>query len=193
MKRIGIYGGSFDPIHWGHLLAAQAAYEELSLDRLFFVPASRSPFKPERRPLAAEQRLRLIRLALAGSDGFEVCESELQVTGVSFTINTVRRFAGEHPDAELICLVGADHVGTLPEWKDAEVLSQMASFAVIPRPGLPGRRPPDSFDCRWLRGWPIELSSSEIRERIRHGKSIRRMVDPAVADAILSDGLYQDG
>ena len=192
MKRIGLYGGSFDPFHLGHLLAAQAAYEELSLDRLVVVPASRSPFKPDFRPLDAKQRLRLIRLALAGSDGFEVCESELQATGVSFTIDTVRRFADEYPEAVLTCLIGADLVETLPEWKDASILSKMVSFAVIPRPGQPEPKPPSAFDCRFLRGWPIELSSSEIRKRIRSGRSIRRLVDPAVADAIIRDGLYHD-
>ncbi len=190
MKRIGLYGGSFDPIHLGHLLAAQAAYEELALDRVVFIPAARSPFKPAREPLAAASRVRLLRLALAGRAEFAVCESELRRGGVSFTIDTVKWIAAEHSAARLTYLIGADHLGTLPQWKEAETLAAKVDFAVLPRPGQRWEAPPGGFNCRRLRGWPIEVSSSAIRERIRSGQSVEWLVPAAVAEAIRRDGLY---
>jgi len=90
MQRIGIYGGSFDPVHLGHLLVAQAAVEEVGLERLFFVPAAQSPFKPESHPAPAAERLRLLRLALAGKSNYEIDEQEIKRGGISYTIDTVR-------------------------------------------------------------------------------------------------------
>ena len=193
MNRIGLYGGSFDPVHWGHLLAAQAAYEELSLDKLIFIPAARSPFKPASQPLAAVHRVRLLRLALAGRAEFEVCESELRRGGISFTIDTVKKFAAEYPSARLTCLIGADHLKTLPQWKEAEALAEKVDFAVIPRPGQRWNAPPEGFPCRRLRGWPIEVSSSSIRERIRSGHSVDWLLPAAVAETIRRERLYLDG
>src|ERR1700746_2111209 len=106
MQRIGLFGGSFDPVHYGHLLVAQAAREELGLDRLFFIPAAQSPFKPESKPGPANERLRLLRLALAGQDWSEVDPQEIQRGGVSYTIETVRSYARRFPEAALFYLVG---------------------------------------------------------------------------------------
>ena len=190
-RRIGLYGGSFDPVHWGHLLAAQAAYEELSLDKLIFIPAARSPFKEDSKPLAAVQRVRLLRLALAGRSEFEICERELRRGGVSFTIDTVKKFASEYPSARLICLIGADHLETLPQWKESQALAAKVDFAVIPRPGQQWKAP--GFPCRRLRGWPIEVSSSSIRERIRSGRPVDWLLPAAVAETIRRERLYWDG
>ncbi|MCS1411856.1 MAG: putative nicotinate-nucleotide adenylyltransferase [Verrucomicrobia subdivision 3 bacterium] len=190
MNQIGLYGGSFDPIHLGHLLVAQAAYEELQLDKLVFIPAARSPFKPDSEPLEAHQRLRLIRLALAGRTEFDVYESEIQSGGVSFTIDTVRRFITRYPSARFIYLIGTDHIATLPQWKEAAALSELVEFAVIPRLGEQMVDSPVGFRCRFLRGFPIELSSSAIRDRIRAGRSIDLMVPAAVAEVIYHYRLY---
>src|SRR5688572_14521185 len=143
MKRIGLFGGSFDPVHIGHLLVAQAACEELSLDRLFFIPAAQSPFKPATEPAVAALRLRMLRLALAGKSNYEIDEQETQRGGVSFTIDTVRDYGARFPGAELFYLIGADHVPTLPKWRDAEELARLVQFVVIPRPGeTPTSAPP---------------------------------------------------
>src|SRR5215211_7949768 len=99
MKRIGLFGGSFDPVHLGHLLVAQAACEELALDRLFFIPAAQSPFKPVNDPAPAALRLRMLRLALAGKSKYEIDEQELDRGGLSFTIETVRDYARCFPDS----------------------------------------------------------------------------------------------
>jgi nicotinate-nucleotide adenylyltransferase len=100
-RKIGLYGGSFDPVHLGHLLVAQAACEEAGLDRLFFIPAAQSPFKPDRSPAPAKERVRLLRLALAGKTNYEIDEQEITRGGVSYTIDTVRNYARRFPDAEL--------------------------------------------------------------------------------------------
>src|ERR1041385_2244461 len=122
MNRLGLYGGSFDPVHHGHLLVAQAAREELELSRLFFIPAAQSPFKPEAKPTAANERLRLLRLALTGKDWCEIDPQEIERGGVSYTIETVRDYARRFPNAELFYLIGADHVPQLPKWREAEQL-----------------------------------------------------------------------
>src|SRR5579863_5271590 len=108
--KLGLFGGSFDPIHLGHLLVAQAAREELGLTRLFFILASQSPFKPERQPTPAAERLRLLRLALAGQNWCEIDEQEIKRGGISYTIDTVRDYASRFPGAQLFYLIGADHV-----------------------------------------------------------------------------------
>src|SRR4051812_13122335 len=133
--KIGLFGGSFDPVHLGHLLVAQAAREELELARLFFIPAAQLPFKPDSKPAAPHERLRLLRLALAGKTWCEIDEQELQRGGVSYTIDTVREIARRFPQAQIFYLIGADHVASLPKWREAVELAKLAEFVVIPRPG----------------------------------------------------------
>src|SRR6266545_1935106 len=137
MQRIGLFGGSFDPIHLGHLLVAQAAIEELGLERLYFIPAAQSPFKPENQPAPGAERLRLLRLALAGRTNCEVDDQEIKRGGVSYTIDTLRDYARRFPQAELFYLIGVDNVATLPKWRDAMELARLAEFIAIPRPGDP--------------------------------------------------------
>ncbi|HOP97287.1 MAG TPA: nicotinate-nucleotide adenylyltransferase [Verrucomicrobiota bacterium] len=188
--RIGLFGGSFDPVHLGHLLVAWAAREELGLDRLFFVPAARSPFKPDAAPTAGRERVRLLRLALAGCDWCEIDEQELRREGVSYTIDTVRDYARRFPGAELHYLIGTDHVSRLPEWKEAEELAKLVRFAVIPRPGVAEAELPPLFHARVLSGFPLRVSSSEIRARVKAGRPIEFLVPPAVAEAIRNYQLY---
>src|SRR5689334_20480649 len=119
MQRIALFGGSFDPVHLGHLLVAEAAREELGLERLFFIPAAQSPFKPESKPSIAAERLRLLRLALAGKNWCELDAQEIERGGISFTIDTVRDYARRFPGSRIFYLIGADHIGNLPKWRDA--------------------------------------------------------------------------
>ena len=193
MNRIGFFGGSFDPVHLGHLLMAQAAIEELSLERLHFVPARRSPFKEDSEPLEIPLRLRLLRLALAGHPEFALSEEEALAGGISYTIDTARRFAVRHPAARIFCLVGADLAGTLDEWKEAAELARLIEFAVIPRPGTPRPVVPAGFRCRHLQGPLVGISSTEVRERIRSGRGVDWMLPAAVAEAIGKEGLYGPG
>ena len=191
MPRIGLFGGSFDPVHLGHLLVAQAAKEELQLDRLFFILAAQSPFKPDRQPSAARERLRLLRLALAGWTWCEVDEQEIQRGGISYTIDTVRDYVARFPDTELFYLVGADQAVQLGKWRAAADLARLAQFVVIPRPGQNGTGLlPVPFRGRVLGGFPVGISSSEIRARVKAGLPLEPLVPKPVAEAIRNNGLY---
>jgi nicotinate-nucleotide adenylyltransferase len=190
--RWGLYGGSFDPLHRGHLLVAQAALEELALDRLFFIPAAQSPFKPNSRPAPDAARLRMLRRSLAGQSHTEVHDDELSRGGISYSIDTVNAFKARHPGAELFWLIGADHVPTLTQWRDAEALAQAVTFVVIPRPGQPQASLPSPWRLRHLRGWPLGVSSSEIRDRIHRGLPFAHLVPDGAADIIASEGLYRN-
>ncbi len=189
-ERIGLFGGSFDPVHVGHLLVAQAALEELGLSRLFFIPAAQSPFKPAMVPVPAALRLAMLRLALAGETQFEIDEQEVRRGGTSYTIDTVRHYQARFPHATLHYLIGADHVATLAQWRDAAALAEAVEFVVVPRPGQPAALPEAPFHGRALGGFPIALSSSHIRARVKAGRSIRHLVLPAVAECIRQNQLY---
>jgi nicotinate-nucleotide adenylyltransferase len=190
MEHIGLFGGSFDPVHLGHLLVAQAAREELELARLFFIPAAQSPFKPDRQPTPAPERLRLLRLALAGKTWCEIDEQEIQRGGVSYTIDTARGYAGRFPEARLCYLIGADQVPQLPQWRAAEELARLVEFVVIPRPGQAGEPLPAPFRGRSLAGFPLGVSSSQIRARVKASLPIDHLVPDRVAEAIRNNRLY---
>ncbi len=193
MERIGLFGGSFDPVHLGHLLVAQAAYEELHLARLFFVPASQSPFKPESQLAPAAARLRMLRLALAGQNHYEVDDQEIKRGGTSFSIDTVRDYVSRYPAVEIFYLIGADHVSQLPKWRAAEELARLVEFVVIPRPGAAGIIAQPPFRLRGLQGFPLGVSSSQIRARVRAALPIDGLVPGAVAEAIRNSKLYLCG
>jgi nicotinate-nucleotide adenylyltransferase len=187
---IGLFGGTFDPVHLGHLLVAQAAWEELGLERVFLIPAARSPFKPEAVPAPAVQRLRLLRLALAGLNWCEVDDSEVAQGGISYSIDTVRRYGERFPECPLYWILGADHVASLPQWRCATELAERVRFLVIPRPSAPGLQLPPPFQGVCLRGYPLAVSSSEIRARVRQGLPIEALSGSRVAEAIVKNQLY---
>ena len=128
VQRIGLFGGSFDPVHLGHVMMARAALEELRLARLYIIPAAQSPFKSDQPPAPAAARVQLLRLAFDGQTNCEIDTQELEREGVSFTIDTVHAYADRFSGAELFCLVGADHVPTLPQWREAEALAPLVTF-----------------------------------------------------------------
>jgi nicotinate-nucleotide adenylyltransferase len=189
--KIGLYGGSFDPVHCGHLLVAQAACEEMGLSRLFFIPAAQSPFKPESKPAPAALRLRLLRLGLAGQTQYEIDEQEVCRGGISYTIDTIRDYVRRFPQADLFYLIGADHVPQLPKWRETEELAKLVEFVVIPRPGESAIAAPPLFRLRMLKGFPLGISSSQIRARVRAGLPIRGLVPDAVAEVIYNERLYE--
>ena len=188
--KLGLYGGSFDPVHLGHLLLAQAAIEELGLDRLFFIPAAQSPFKPENKPASAVVRLQLLRLALAGKPNCDIDEQEIQRGGTSYTIETLRDYAERFPGTQLFYIIGADNAAQLNEWREPGELAKLAEFVAMPRPGGAPPNFPSPFRGHILQGFPFGVSSSQIRARIRAGLPIDSLVPPAVAEAVRVAQLY---
>jgi nicotinate-nucleotide adenylyltransferase len=189
--KLGLYGGSFDPVHLGHLLVARTAVEELGLDRLFFIPAAQSPFKRDAQLAPVAARLQCLRLALAGHSDCEVDDQEIRRGGVSFSIETLRDYARRFPQAELFYLIGADHAAKLDKWREPEELARLAEFVVVPRPGGGVAHFPPSFRGRTLAGFPLGVSSSQIRARVKAGRPIDLLVPPAVAEAIKNSNLYR--
>ncbi len=190
-QRIGLFGGTFDPVHRGHLLVAQAAMEEARLDRLFFVPAARSPFKESSAPSSGGDRLRWLRLALSGCSQYEVDSSEIQRGGVSFAIDTVKTYQLRFPDAQLFYLIGADHVEKLPLWRESPILAESLEFLVVPRPGEREVPFPEPFQGSYLSGFPCHISASLIRERVRQGASINDLVSSFVEEDIVNRRIYR--
>ncbi len=188
--KLGLFGGSFDPVHLGHLLVAQTALEEAALDRIFFIPAAQSPFKPAAAPAPAARRMQLLRLALIDDTRAEIDDQEIRRGGVSYSIDTVRRYTENFPGAALHYLVGADQLPQLHLWRESAELARLTEFLVVPRPGEPAPALPNGFRGRVLRGWPLAVSSSEIRARVKSGAPIRHLVPAPVADAIKNYRLY---
>jgi nicotinate-nucleotide adenylyltransferase len=190
VQRLGLYGGSFDPVHLGHLLVAQAALEELGLARLYLIPAAQSPFKRDREPAPAAARTQMLRLAFAGRSECEVDDQEIRRGGVSYTVDTVRDYARRFPAAELFYLIGNDHVASLPQWREAAELARLARFVVVPRPGDAEVPFPAPFRGLRLQGFPLGVSSSQVRARVKAGRPMDHLVPAAVAEAIRNNRLY---
>ena len=187
---IGLFGGSFDPVHTGHVLVAQAALEELQLTRLILIPAACSPFKLDQQPTPADKRLAMLRLAFAGKTTCQVDDLEIKRGGASYTIDTVRHFAKEFTGATLFYLIGADNVPNLSKWRDAGELATLVEFVVIPRPGDAPVPLPAPFVGSYLNGFPFGVSASQIRARAKAGLPLEPLVPSAVAQFISNNRLY---
>jgi nicotinate-nucleotide adenylyltransferase len=196
--RIGLVGGSFNPIHRGHLAIARSARETLGLDRVVLVPSARPPHKRDSTLAPAEDRLAMARLASKDEPGFEVSAIELERTGPSYTIDTVRSFLAASPGAEVHFVIGADSVPELRTWKDARALLGLAKFAVAVRPGYDLTRDLRDLEREFgvrltmIPTEPDPLSATEIRDRVREGKSIDGLVPAAVRDYIVARNLYRE-
>lgn len=189
--RLGVLGGSFDPPHIGHLIAAGDAFEALSLDRLILVPAAVQPLKVGRAAATGEQRLTMVRLLVEDDERFAVDPVEIERAGLSYSVDTLAGYAEQYPDAERFFLVGADVLPSFERWREPERIVQLATLAVLQRSG-------ETPDLTGMPGRPIllptrriDISSTEIRERVRMGKSIRGFVPEAVAAFIEAARLYR--
>ncbi len=194
--RLGVFGGSFDPPHVGHLLAASDACEELELDRLFFVPAATQPLKEGRPAAPATHRLAMVHLAVDGDPRFSVLADEIEREGLSYTVETLAGFAERYPDAARYFLVGADAFALLAQWREPERIARLARLAVLQRSGDAVAEPPAGVPASAvvrLHTRRVDVSSTEIRERVRAGRPIRGFVSEAVADYIATTGLYRQG
>jgi nicotinate-nucleotide adenylyltransferase len=199
--RIGVYGGSFDPIHIGHLLLAETARAEQNLDRVDFVPLGVPPHLKDVRT-DGETRIAMLSAALAPYPCFDVSRFEIDSSGVSYTVDTLRHYRELYPRDELFLILSSETFNDLPNWRDPEAICKLASIIVARRAGYP---PPDfdaassfiSAEClaalreREVTMPLIEVSSSSIRARVASGKSVRFMTPDVVVDLIVSNGLYQ--
>lgn len=192
--RLGILGGSFDPPHVGHLLVAQDAVAALRLDRLHIVPAGVQPLK-QGHQTSAIHRLAMVERCFGGIDRMVIDPIEIERGGLSFMVETVETLQQRMPSAELFLLVGEDVVATLPQWREPERLRAMVTLIVLRREDTIGETRPSllnesAFPVQYLATRRIAVSSTEIRARVRDGHSIRGFVTDAVAEYIVSTGLY---
>ena len=200
-------GGTFDPPHTGHLLAASDACDHLQLDRLAFIPAAQQPLKRHQQSTLPEHRLRMLALMAGGDARFEVDGIEVERSGLSFTVDTLAEYARRFPDSERFFLLGADAFALLDQWRDAKRVVSLAHFVVMTRAGnesptgdvtleqvtsrVRGIGGTDALPPRVMDLRRIDVSSTEIRQRVRNGQAIRGFVTDAVAQYIEFNGLYR--
>lgn len=192
--KIGFLGGSFDPIHFGHLLAAQDAFEQHRLDRLVIVPASQAPLKPSETQSAAADRLAMVRAATEWDTRFEVSDFELQKGGVSYTIDSARHFRALYPEDDLYWVIGGDQLPHLHLWRDIDELAKIVQFIFLERPGYPVKAAPKIPGLRLHRcdGHLLAISSTELRDRTRRRLSLDYFVPHKAIVYIREKGLYRD-
>ncbi len=190
--RLGLYGGTFDPVHLGHLAVADRAMAELRLDRLLWVLAGTPPHKKDRRLTTAAHRLSMLELALAGRERMGVCEAEALRGGPSYTADTLRAFRSLYPRAEIYFLVGADSLIDLPRWHDPEGVLEF-NVVAAPRPGFRVSSLPAAVRSRvrMLRGPRVPASSREIRSSLGRGGPACEWLPAPVSEYIGAHRLYR--
>ncbi len=194
--RIGIFGGTFDPIHLGHLRMAEEIRDSLSLDRVLFIPNQVSPFKTARSVSPAERRMEMVWQAVADNPAFVVSPVEVKRPGPSYMIDTVRELRRDYGDDELFLLIGSDAVRELPKWRDPEDLLAEVRVAVATRPGtMPAdvlAALPDTWESRltFIPMPGLDISGTDLRARVRAARSITYLVPRAVEAYIARHGLY---
>ena len=184
LKKIGIYGGTFDPVHHAHLILARDALETLGVDEIIFVPASISPLKKTAPAASGELRLAMLRAAIKGEPKFVVDDCELRRPPPSYTIDTVEEVRQGHRHTAIYCLIGEDNVQTLKKWHRFDELEKMVNFVILDRKGQPPTSSYPVIDRK------IDISATEIRTRVASGRSIRYLVPPAVVEIIRREKLY---
>jgi nicotinate-nucleotide adenylyltransferase len=202
--RIGIFGGTFDPVHLGHLILAEQCREQARLDQVWFVPSPRPPHKDDTSLTPYHQRVEMLTLAIAGHPAFRVDEIEKDRPGPSFTADTLDELHRRHPGDELFLLLGVDALEDLPMWHQPQRILRAATLVIVGRPGHPVRT---ADELRALLGMPgdvsvrievvtsplIEVSSTDLRRRAAAGRSLRYLVPRAVEVYIQEKHLYRQG
>ena len=202
MTKVGLLGGSFDPVHIGHLILAEEALAQLGLERVLFVPGRRPPHKLGKQLALAHDRLRMVELAIEGNPAFKASDVELRRDGPSYSLVTVEQLRKEHPDWDIFFLIGADTLPELPTWFKVAELAALCKFATFSRPGQSlGNVAPlrgvlsdeqiAAIEGRCVEGPLIGVSSTDVRRRVHDGRSIRYLVPDAVRDYIVEQGLYR--
>ncbi|WP_018133582.1 nicotinate-nucleotide adenylyltransferase [Effusibacillus pohliae] len=197
--KIGLFGGTFDPVHIGHLVAARLAQEAMGLDRVIFIPSGVPPHKREHHISPADRRLRMVELAVADERGFQVSDWELQQPGPSYTVHTVESFSSQYPEDELYLIVGADMLYDFPNWQSPRRILQLAQLIGMTRPGFPLAEcraelqqalPEAERRVHYVEMPGLEISSTWLRERLQHRQSVRHLIPERVIRFIEENGLY---
>lgn len=198
MSRVAILGGTFDPIHLGHLLIAEQAYNTFSLDKVIFMPAGAPPHKTEKKIVDGSRRLKMVKLAIRDNPHFSYSDYELKKEGRSYTADTLRYFKELNPGHKVYFIIGADSLLDIFSWREPDYLLENGHFIVARRPGYPldnihldERYQPYLEHIHIMEGILIDISSSKIRERIRTGQSIRYQTRDAVISYIEKERLYR--
>lgn len=188
--QIGILGGTFNPIHNGHLIMAQAVGEQLGLDRVYFMPDNLPPHIDPKGAIDPKKRVSMVAAAIHDNPLFALELIEIRRGGVSYTLDTMRALKKAHPNTDYFFIVGADEVNYLPKWHDIDELCKLVTFVGVKRRGY---APTSKYPIVWVDAPLIDISSSRIRERVAAGRSIRYLVPDAVRAYIKKEGLYLDG
>ena len=203
--RIGIFGGSFDPVHLGHLVVAECCREQARLDRVIFVPTAIQPFKQSRQPVAGQHRAEMLALAVGGNPAFEVSTVELDRGGVSYTVDTLAALRATHGTDELFLMLGPDALASLPDWREPARILDLAGVIAVERDGLDdvsssvqeprlatllGRERAQQLTADRVRVPALAIRSSDLRALVKAGRSIRYRTPRAVERFIATHGLY---
>jgi nicotinate-nucleotide adenylyltransferase len=203
--RIGIFGGSFDPVHQGHLVVAECCREQARLDRVVFVPTAIQPFKQSRQPAAGQHRSEMLALAVGGNPAFEISTAELDRGGVSYTVDTLAALQATHGTDELFLILGPDALASLPDWREPARILDLAGVIAVERDGLDdvssavqesrlatllGRERAQQLTADRVRVPALAIRSSDLRALVKAGRSIRYRTPRAVERFIATHGLY---
>lgn len=189
--KIGLLGGTFNPVHIGHLVLAEECWHRFGLDKVVFIPAYIQPLKEAEGSVSASDRLNMVRLALEGDDRFTISTFEIDKGGTSYSIDTIKHFKEENEEAELFFITGADSAESLSMWKDIDKILSLTTFIIASRPGW-GENSPYEDRVKRIVIPGIEISSSDIRERIKNRQPIDYLVPEKVVEYIRNKGLYRD-
>jgi nicotinate-nucleotide adenylyltransferase len=187
--KIGILGGTFNPIHYGHLILGEQVRGQLKLDKVIYVPVYMPPHKNAQGIIQAEHRLKMAALAVKKNKRFSVSNDEIRRRGTSYTIDTLREIKKRYPSAELFFICGSDLVNEIPTWKNVDEIFEMARFVLAKRPGFGKRLTGKNFIK--INVAQVDISSSLIRDLVRQGRSIRYLTPGTVVEYIEKHGLYK--
>ena len=189
----GLFGGTFNPPHMGHLIVIDSVQDQMHFDKVLFIPSANPPHKPDPLLASAASRLEMTGLAVKGNDSFAVSDIEAQRTGKSYTVDTVRSLSERYPGVNFSFIIGADNFLELETWKSPEDIFAKAGLVVMTRPGYDTGTSTTRYSklARFVHVPPIGISSTEIRRRVKHGRSIRYLVPEPVESYIQAHGLYR--
>lgn len=187
-KRIGLFGGTFDPVHLGHTIVAEWMQSKLNLDEIHFIPNYIHPFAKREDILNSAHRVQMLELAIADYPDFKICRYEIDRNEISYSIDTIRYFQKQFPDYKLFYLIGADNIDEFDFWKEADEIFKLATVVVHNRRGDDSNTP-DKFEC--IESPLIEISSSQIREHIKRGLPYHSFLHPDVYKYIEQHKLYR--